>query len=352
MKILIMMFIFLILSSSLQAYAKRIVFEKFKDRASAERAFDEFKKKKLYGELDSLAKGNDVEIHVCNSNGDNVLVAEPIQNEYILEAIIELAQSRFEKVYTEELENSCEDIYKAENKHKKTSSNKRYQISIAFITFGKKANLDAELKKLKKSSMYKQLNALAIKNNFTIHTRPLGKYTSIVAEPILNSELYSEAITLIKKRYKHPYTFTYDGYTKPNFSKSEVAKAEALEKKPVKDMSVQEDSLVKDVSLVNEVVAVIDTDNEKISQSKAETKKEDINITESKQKIEVIQEIEEAQKDNIQVMDVNTEKESVQKIDASAPNSGYFSWWYVFLATILILLFVLYRKFKPIYDEY
>ena len=454
MKIMISMLIFLMVSSSVQAYSKRIVFEKFKNTAGAALALDKFKKEKLYNELDSLAKGNDVKIYVCSS--DNVIVAEPIHNKYVLETIMDLARLRFKEVHSEDLLSLCKDVYEAKSTNINVKSNEIYQKSIIFITFANKVNVDTELKNLKKDHMYKKLHALAIKNNFTIHPRPLGKYTSIVAEPILSVYLYNEVIKLVKKRYSQPYGVTYTGSINPkpsvkkvpkddkdsisskvykksiifitfgqksnldtelkNFKKDHIYselqalaqkndfivhtrpkdkyliivaepilsseiydkvmklvkkryknpysmpylgtlksksfqtkafKAKIPQKKLIKDSNIQKHS-----SLAKSVTVAI---KEGVSNNIAEIKKEDMKIRKPQQNIEIVQKTKEVQKDYIQT--INTKIKKVQKKDAGTINknlqdSGYFSWWYVFLSIVLFVLFALYKKYKPIYDEY
>lgn len=403
MKILFAVLMFLIINVSLEAYEKQVVLDKFKDRANAESALKNFKEDKLFARFDSLASGNDLKILVCSQDdNNNILVVEPIGNKYILEAVMDIVKLKFKESYSEDLtpckvaskpaeiasksvsvvskpaaiasrpvkvvSKPIEVASKLVNSAKQVYISQRNVAKIIFSNFSVKNNADEELKRLQQQDIYKELDALAVKNSFIIHARPLGGYTVLIAEPIVDTAVYEEVLALLKKRYKDAYGINDCMAQKhismqPTTEKIITPKPMPEIKKELKNVNTNMEAQKKEDT--NIVARVIEKEMEVTQNTKTEVqKKEDTKVV-----VPIVEKVQEDAVKPKQEMEVEAPKldaqnvettEATNKVDVknnqveqeSESTSSYFSWWYVFLIIVSVILFMVYRKFKPIYDTY
>lgn len=73
-----LLIIFMLLSTSLYGYSKKIIIESFSTKANAKRGLAIYKKKSNYKKLEKLAKENNFEILTRKSENYYIIVAEPI----------------------------------------------------------------------------------------------------------------------------------------------------------------------------------------------------------------------------------------------------------------------------------
>jgi hypothetical protein len=212
--------------------------------------------------------------------------------------------------------------------------NQVYMAKVIFSTFSMKENAYKELERLQNDKIYKKLNELAIKNNFIIQARQLGKYTILVVEPIADPKVYEEVKALLKTRYKSIYGID-DSMTKNRLPKE----------------SAENVSLPKAVFEVEKV-----SQSMRIVNKKVQTK-EDMNTSMQKDEVKQMQ-AKPKQEQSIAEIAVAPKPAYIQSIenlqlkDKRSVDSGYFSWWYIFLVILLIVLFTIYKKFKSTYAEY
>ena len=260
MKIMFVVLMFLMMGVSLEAYEKQIVLDKFNNRASAELALKKFKNDESYAEFESLANDNDLKILMCSADDSYILVVEPIGNKYILQAVMDIVKLKFEDSYSEYLTpckvalNSVEVVSKPVEVAPKPvqvvakpvkiiakpvdsieniSSKREYLAKIIFSTFSTKENARRELKSLQHHEIYKELDALAVKNYFTIQVRSLGKYKALLVEPIVSPKVYQEVMTLIKRVYKDAYGIDDSMVAKQISKKSVIQNSHTSVPKPV-----------------------------------------------------------------------------------------------------------------------
>ncbi|MDO8455239.1 MAG: hypothetical protein Q7S59_11760 [Sulfurimonas sp.] len=205
MKVIFTAVITILISSSLGAYTKQIVFDSFKDSESANAAFEKLKSDESYSKLELISKENDFNIHVIGSSGQNLLVAEPIKNQFILEETLKLVVPKFMKATVRDIENRAKTI------SDETSSTAEFPKKILFGSFSQKEGAYEEFKKFQEDEVYEKLKALATENDFVIHVRPLEDYTVLIIEPIKNQEMYEEVMSLLQSKYEGAYGRKYSG---------------------------------------------------------------------------------------------------------------------------------------------
>ncbi|MFA6137657.1 MAG: hypothetical protein WC667_06175 [Sulfurimonas sp.] len=205
MKVIFTAVMTILISSSLGAYTKQIVFDTFKDSESANSAFEKLKSDEIYSKLELISKENDFNIHVIDSSGQNLLVAEPIKNQFILEETLKLVVPKFMKATVRDIENRDKTI------SDEMSSTSEFPKKILFGSFSQKEGAYEEFKKFQEDEAYEKLKALATKNDFVIHVRPLDGYTVLIIEPIKNQEMYEEVMSLLRSKYEGAYGRKYSG---------------------------------------------------------------------------------------------------------------------------------------------
>ncbi len=211
MKVIFTAVMTILISSSLGAYTKQIVFDSFKDKESAHAAFEKLKSDEIYSKLELISKENDFTIHVIGSSGQNLLVAEPIKNQFILEETLKLVVQKFNNA-------SIKDIEKASQKAVQilstdSASTSEYPKKIMLGSYSLKEGAYEELKRFQEDEVYEKLNSLAGKNDFVIHVRPLDNYTVLVVEPIKNKEMHEEVMRLVTSKFEGVYSLEYSGAT-------------------------------------------------------------------------------------------------------------------------------------------
>ncbi|MCX6077089.1 MAG: hypothetical protein NTW78_09440 [Campylobacterales bacterium] len=219
MKIIFTAVTIILISSSLGAYTKQIVFDSFKDRESANAAFEKLKSDEIYSKLELISKENDFDIHVTASGKKNLLVAEPIKNQYILEETLKLIMPKFLKATAINIEELSQNVAQTSSVYASLSS--QYPKKVILKTYSKKEVALEELEMFQKKEVYEKLNTLATKNDFAIYVRPLGNYTVLIIEPIKNQEVYQEVMNLVQPKFKSAFSRKYDVINKTNQTKEE-----------------------------------------------------------------------------------------------------------------------------------
>ncbi len=100
MKFILWFMMLILLSSSAQAYSKKIIFSSFSDKISAQKSLDSFmsnsKKSKT---LSKLAEDNEFKVFVRQSGKYHIIVAEPIKNRTILKQTLKIVKSKYKQAY-------------------------------------------------------------------------------------------------------------------------------------------------------------------------------------------------------------------------------------------------------------
>jgi len=93
-------FMFLLITSHLNAYSKKIVFCAFSQESSAKESLEEFKKSSDYKEFNEIAVVNKIELFYKKSGKYFVIVAEPIFDLRVGIKAFNLVKKRYKSAYT------------------------------------------------------------------------------------------------------------------------------------------------------------------------------------------------------------------------------------------------------------
>jgi hypothetical protein len=394
--------------STVEAYSKQIIFDTFKDKESADAAFEKLKNDKVYKQLTIIAKENDFSVHVTD---DNKLVAEPIKNQFIQEATLHLMKSHFAQesvVDKETVSTTTSAKYVASDTM--MSSERVYPRKIILGTFSEENGASLLFEEFKKDEAYPKLIVLAKENDFVVHTRTLGVYNILIAEPIKNESVYTKVMELIAPRFADAYSLSNPGspnvviedessvLAEPAEAISESVGVEA-DQEITKEVVVSEQNisalssqpLAEDIQadanrtapIVEEVKYTLEALETKVvapeaSSNSSHTETEELSFIDSIFKLlgfssepavatenavensHVAQEKETKAIENNITENVPEKKTEEKKVDATVATpetieeeSSYLSYiWLLLLGIIVAVAVYFFRKFKGVYDTY
>jgi len=99
-KIILFTLFLLLITTSLNAYSKKIVFSAFSTELNAKSSLDTFKKTEQYAKLYKLSQENDFKIYYRESGKYFVIIAEPILKLNVGVEAFALVKSEFKSAYT------------------------------------------------------------------------------------------------------------------------------------------------------------------------------------------------------------------------------------------------------------
>lgn len=134
---------------------------------------------------------------------------------------------------------------------KKQICPKVYPLKIIFGNYCDKDKADAVLKELQEDTIYEKLDTLAKENDFIVHIRIISGYNVLVIEPIVNEEIRTKVMTIMKPKFEN----IYGACGTPNIkSLIKAMKVEVVdETKKVEEDKVEEAKIVEEVKTVEEV---------------------------------------------------------------------------------------------------
>lgn len=199
-----------------------------------------------------------------------------------------------------------------------------YSKKIILSSFSNMENAQKSLEEFKKTSSYKQINALEKTNDFKIYPRASGKYFIVVIEPLLSKELGYEVYRLAKQEYKHAYPISYEPPV--------ITPVVEIEETP---------ELEEQIDIENETKPIIEQNETKpIVLEKNETKPIVLEKNETKP---VIVPVKKEQEKTVFKVEENQSKDNLTILD-------YI--FYAFLVLLLSVFIFYFIKFKRLYDEY
>ncbi|MFA6191654.1 MAG: hypothetical protein WC665_04800 [Sulfurimonas sp.] len=353
MKVIFTAVMTILISSSLGAYTKQIVFDSFKDKESANAAFEKLKSDESYSKLELISKENDFNVHVIGSCGQNLLVAEPIKNQFILEEALKLVVPKF-------LNATIKDIEKASQISSiDMSSASEYPKKIMLGAFSLKEGAYEELKRFQEDEAYEKFNSLATENDFVVHVRSLCNYNILVVEPIKNKEMYEEVMRLVAPKFEGVYSLKYSGTTQ---TKEEEQSLESPAVVPVKIKAADKNiSAVKvDVNITEFLVNTDKKDtNTSVAQSDSNKSKADVNVTEIKADTNITASLVKETNTTNQATKsaVSAKKEDtivVRKVKEEPEEESSFAMfvWLLILGVAAGAIIYAYPKAKRVFDQY